>query len=60
MSRKKGDTLSNDIDVKVLSLAHDLLPCAVNFAEPFGLFWELLGDVTANKDGLQVDPHILH
>ena len=35
---------------------HDLLPGLVDLAEAFGLPGQLLGDVTADEDGLQVNP----
>ena len=38
---------------------HDLLPRLIDLVEPLGFLGQLLGDVTAHEDGLQVDPHVL-
>ena len=39
---------------------HDLLPGLVDLVEPLGLLGQLLGDVPADEDSLEVDPHVLH
>lgn len=43
-----------------MSSLHDLLPRLVDLREAFGLFGELLGDVSADEHGLEVHPHVLH
>ena len=44
---------------RLVRLVHDLLPGLVYLVEPLGLLGQLLGDVSAHKDGLQVDPEVL-
>ena len=44
---------------RFVSPEHDLLPRLVDLVEPLGLFGQLLGDVTADEHGLEVDPHVL-
>ena len=49
----------NHVGVLVRAL-HDLHPRLVDVGESLGLLRELLGDVAAHEDGLQVNPEVLH
>ena len=44
----------------VMSFLHDFLPGFVDVREPLCLLWQLLGNVSASENCLQIDPEVLN